>query len=781
MAGAIGLGFEETLKGWIQWFHHKERNPLILECASWSTDRLRWWKPWKIEGKISCPGRFYKNRITGTVTIHPLKHIEYDLLFHDSKLGNLHLKGKKEWLEIKMHKTVGPLNGSLFNSHDENIGDFELKYQGNVTQFMNAIRFRQGHPHQTHWSSYKETILALAETVYPEVANNENLKQKVWERFLEVMEWMPSTDYKLMDVAYRHAGKLGWAKGKRSFAQLSLEERIQLMDSIQRSSVAMEKLTEVLQIPLRIAAYSDEDFHKKLHIHIPRNPQTIYENEPWQKNIFTPSTDLSLSPVECDVVVIGSGAGGAAIADILTRKYNLAVAIVEEGMFWDRRSLQDSSFRMTAKLYRYFGMQRTEGTAPILIPTGIGVGGTTLINCGTSFRTPESVINRWNEELNVGISVAEMKPFFEQVEQKLHVQPGEKKYLGPIADVVAAGADKLGYSHHPLPRSALGCDGQGACSTGCPSGAKMSTNVSYIPSALKHGASLFTGYRAEQILVEHGQAVGVIARVPGVDASWNLKIRAKCVILAAGSLITPRILYENGIAENNPHLGHHLSIHPAVNVGGLFRQIMQVPHYIPQSYAIDHFHHEGIMFEGAALPPEFSCLALPVLGSDFLHYMNHYKHYANFGFMIQDTSHGNLKLSKGKSPKINYNLDEKALNRITRGTTILGNVLFEGGAEEIITQVSGRARIKNASELQQKFRKPVKAREINATAYHPLGTCRFGSSPQNSVVSPEHEVWGVKNLFIADGSVVPGPLGVNPQITIMGLALRAGQIIGSRF
>ena len=595
------------------------------------------------------------------------------------------------------------------------------------------------------------------------------------------MNLMPFEVRFFLPLLYRLSDQLGLLKLRTSFDKLSVEERIEALDRFQNQNRFSRKLLEIIQLPLRVACYSDLEFHEKHNLIVPK-AKIVEEAEAWQKNLFIPSLEWSKEPIECDVVVVGSGAGGAVVANTLAEKYHLAVAIVEEGMYWDRKSLQDNSFKMQAKLNRYFGIQRTEGMSPIIIPTGIGVGGTTLINCGSSYRTPATVLKRWRDELNLRDFTNEMlQPHFEKVEKHLRIQPGEKQYLGPIADVIATGADKLGYSHHPIPRSADGCDGQGACSTGCPSGAKRSTNISYIPSALGHGASLFTGYRVVEILQENGQVAGIRAKVPGFDPSWNLEIRAKCVVLATGSLVTPQILMDNNICTRHSQLGKNLSIHPAINIGGLFPNKMQVARYIPQAYAIDHFREEGMLFEGASIPPEFNSISLPVFGKDFLHYMENYDRYASFGFLIRDTNTGSLKLRKGKKPKIFYSMNQEALERQTRGIKILGEVMFAGGAEELLTQVSGRGRIKSLEELYKKYEAPIKPWEVNLSAYHPLGTCRMGSSPENSVISPEQEVWEMKNLFIADGSAVPGPLGVNPQVTIMSLATRVGEIIASRF
>jgi choline dehydrogenase-like flavoprotein len=211
-------------------------------------------------------------------------------------------------------------------------------------------------------------------------------------------------------------------------------------------------------------------------------------------------------------VVIGTGAGGAVVARELAEA-GLAVVMIEEGRYFQRQDFTGRAFAMQQKLYRAGGSTMSIGNVAIPIPIGMTVGGTTTVNSGTCYRVPDHVLTHWRDELGLTeFTPDHLAPFYDRVERVLGVAPTPAPLLGGCARVIARGCDRLGFRHAPLQRNAPGCDGQGVCCFGCPTDAKRSTNVSYVPLALRAGAELFTRARAERIIVEGGRAAGVVAR-----------------------------------------------------------------------------------------------------------------------------------------------------------------------------------------------------------------------------------------------------------------------------
>jgi choline dehydrogenase-like flavoprotein len=347
--------------------------------------------------------------------------------------------------------------------------------------------------------------------------------------------------------------------------------------------------------------------------------------------------------------------------------------------------------------------------------------------------------------------------------------------------MIAKGCDALGYSHGPLRRNAPDCDGQGFCAYGCPTDAKRSTNISYVPMALNQGAFLYTGARVEEVLVEDGRAVGVVARAKREDGSTaQLIVRARAVILACGTLLTPMLLMKNGLLKNSPALGRNLVIHPAMQMLAKFDEEIRGWNGIPQGYAIEEFHRAGILFEGAFTPLEIASLGMPFHGPKFMDLMESFNNLATFGFFVADRGGGRIRPGPMGRPIVHYNLHKEDIARFKLGASVLWRVFKEAGASEIYTNIRGHEDMMSQEAHDRMMRSKIRGRDLELTAFHPLGTARLGSDPETSVVDERHESHELPGLYIVDGASVPGSPSVNPQVTIMALALRAAEQIAEQ-
>jgi choline dehydrogenase-like flavoprotein len=406
------------------------------------------------------------------------------------------------------------------------------------------------------------------------------------------------------------------------------------------------------------------------------------------------------------------------------------------------------------------------------------VGGSTAINTGTCWRTPDWVLQTWVDRGLTDLSSSLLEPYFERVERELQVGPADPAYLGGVADVIARGCDVLGYSHRPLNRNAPGCDGASVCDFGCPRGAKRSTDVSYVPSALQRGALLYTGVRAERIVFEHGRAVGLEAR--SVDGGHRLRVRASATVVSCGTLITPAFLQRQGLHRGRRHVGRNLSIHPASTVSALFDEDIMGYTAIPQGYCIDEFQHEGILPMGASAPIDMAASQYNFVGRQLMDLMENYDRVASFGVMISDRSKGQVRLGPGGRSVVLYWFGRRERDLMQRGMAMVSRVFLAAGAREVYPALHGHRVVRNADDLERMERARTAAADYLLTAFHPLGTCRMATEPGRGVVSPNHEVFGIPGLYIADGSVVPSSVAVNPQVTIMALATRAADLLADR-
>lgn len=429
-------------------------------------------------------------------------------------------------------------------------------------------------------------------------------------------------------------------------------------------------------------------------------------------------------------------------------------------------------------MFREGGQTLAMGNVMMPVWTGVTVGGSTTVNSGTCYRTPQRILRRWREELGLeGLTDEALAPHFEAVEAILGVAPTPDRLLGGGARAIQAGLRELGLESEAIGRNAPGCDGQGRCMFGCPTGAKASTNESYVPRALEAGAQLYTQTRATEVLLEGGRAVGVLARTRG---GATVRVKARATVLACGALMTPILLLRQGIANGSGLLGRNLSVHPAAPVLARFPQRVEMQRNVPQSWAIEELAGDGVMIEESGNPPEVVAVALPFVGARFVEAMERYEHLAAFGAMIEDDSRGRVRPGRGARVAITYSMSEADAAKLKRGVALAVELCLASGAEVVYPAVRGFDEIVDAEGLARLRAARLEPSDFALSAVHPLGTARMGVDPKTSVVGPTHECHDVPDLFIVDGAAVPTALGVNPQITIMAMAHRAAELLHAR-
>jgi choline dehydrogenase-like flavoprotein len=257
-------------------------------------------------------------------------------------------------------------------------------------------------------------------------------------------------------------------------------------------------------------------------------------------------------------------------------------------------------------------------------------------------------------------------------------------------------------------------------------------------------------------------------------------VKAEAIVVSAGALMTPVLLKKAGVCKETPFLGKNLSIHPASKVMALFGENIDMASAIPQGYCVDQFEGEGLMLEGASTPLDVTAVAIPWVGHRYTEVMERFRHLATFGFMIEDTSRGEVRPGPNGLPLILYNLNDNDVRRMARGVSILAELFLAAGADRVMTFLPGAPEVYTADGARAIAGMKLKAMDFEVTAYHPLGTARIGTDPKTSVCGPDHETHEVESLYIVDGGSVPSALGVNPQMTIMAMALRAGELLDAR-
>jgi choline dehydrogenase-like flavoprotein len=481
---------------------------------------------------------------------------------------------------------------------------------------------------------------------------------------------------------------------------------------------------------------------------------------------------------ECDVAIVGSGAGGAVAAATLAEQ-GLDVLVLESGPYVDRSGYPTDPLEGLPLLYRDGGMTIASGKPAIPVPVGRAVGGTTVINSGTCFRAPEEVLAGWRLEHGIEWA-AELDPIYASAEETLSVTPLDLETLGRNGQLCAEGARALGASGGPISRNAGRCVQCSSCPLGCRLDAKRAAHVSYLPRAVAAGARVRAGVQVQRVITEGGRAVGLACRAglpttgaqelsrdgrPPAGRDW--KVRAKAVISAGGAFGTPELLLRSGVQHSA--LGRHLHIHPAAWIGARYEEEVRGWEGIMQSYYVDQWQPEGILLEATFTPLSFGAQWLPGVGAAFSERVAHYDHIASIGVHLHDRSEGRVGLASNGSLRLSYRLLEEEARRIQFGITRAAEIHFAAGATEVYPNV-GPVSVIPRGRLAEFESLDLKPADLRLEAFHPMSTARMGADPDASVCDPRGAVRGLDALYVADAALLPTSVGVNPMMTVIACA-----------
>ncbi len=495
---------------------------------------------------------------------------------------------------------------------------------------------------------------------------------------------------------------------------------------------------------------------------------------------FSDVAGEKLVEASTDVVVIGSGAGGGAIAAELAEG-GRSVICVEEGGYYTARDYSLDPAVSIPLLYRNGGSAPILGTPNIIFSEGRCVGGSTVINGGMSWRTPEKILKRWEWELGIPeLSARALDPYFTKVEERVSVRPQDPESIGEDANLMAAGAAKLGYDFIPAMRNQKHCAGANNCAFGCPTDAKQSVLLTYIPRLLASGGSVFSSCRIDKILTERGRAVGVEGRFVHAETGEKgprCRIRARVVVVAAGAIQTPVLLLQNGLANSSGMVGRNFLCHPNAKVVGVFDRDVHAWKGVIQGNQIREFIDEGLMITTSMIPPGLVAMSLPHIGDELYEVMQDYRRMVVAGCLVEDTTTGRVTTDLFGEAKMRYDVCDRDHAMLIRGVALTSEILFAAGARRCLLPFDHLPSIGSADEINRLYEHPIPKDEIECLTVHAMGTAVLGRDPRHSVVDTWGETHDVKNLFIADASIFPGAIGVNPQVTIMALATRTGQYL----
>lgn len=475
---------------------------------------------------------------------------------------------------------------------------------------------------------------------------------------------------------------------------------------------------------------------------------------------------------EFDFVIVGSGAAGASAARVLADT-GASLAILEEGPAVTSDEFGDRAFPAFRRLYRDMGAQVARGRTVIPILQGSCLGGSTVINSGISWRMPEEVWADWRDTFGLGaaLPLAELHRHWDRIEDELGVSPTPEAVWGRNNRLMDDARRARGLAGGPMRRSVVGCLGTARCQLGCASGSKQSMLVTYLPYARERGAVIRPGARVDRILWSGDRAVGVQGRGFTVTAR-------RAVIVAASAIQTPTLLARSGVRSR--HLGLHLQGHPGTPLIGVFDDEVNMWSGATQGYEIDAYRQAGrFKVETVSLPPETFLATLPGVGDSWVAAMAQASRAASWAVALRAYAHGEVREGRfGRT--IRFDPETRDIENLRRALRITAELLFLAGAREVITGVHGLPeRITSADQARLFEDGPLDPAAYLFSMSHLFGTARMSVRPAEGVVGPDFGVHGVRGLYVVDSSVFPTNLGVNPQLTIMAIAMHAAERIAA--
>ena len=465
--------------------------------------------------------------------------------------------------------------------------------------------------------------------------------------------------------------------------------------------------------------------------------------------------------LDCDVCVVGSGAGGGVAAAVLAQA-GLDVVVLEAGGHYEEADFDGAELDGFRRLYHGRGTTATDDQG-IGILAGACVGGGTVVNYTTSFRTPDEVRAEWGGVFATDAFTSALDTVCERIGVTIdESRPSRRE------EVVNEGLERLGWHVAPMPRNVRGCDQAsicGYCGYGCPLGAKQSTPRTWLADAQAAGARIFPRTRAERVTVEAGAARGVEART---GEGHRVLVRSRAVVVACGAIETPALLRRSGL--DAPQLGRNLHLHPVGGAFGLFDDEIR-----PWEGTLQAIHSDqvrDVKLETTAIHPALLAGAAPWRGAaQHAELMSWLPRISLLGVLVRDRDAGEVRVGRDGSPVIRYRLSQRDAQRVHAGTEAAARVLEAAGAKRIVSSHSRLVEYEpGRSGTLEAFMRDADAcgwgpGRVALYSFHQMGTAAMGS-----VCNDEGELSGARRLVVADASTFPSASGVNPMVTIEAIA-----------
>lgn len=618
---------------------------------------------------------------------------------------------------------------------------------------------------------------------------------QVAEAILATMETMPEemqAEFRQLLDLLDNSLFLGFTTGYFSkFSTLTPEKREKILQKF--ANHFLPPLRQIFSVLKKLSTFiyygsspngKDNPNWAALQYQLPQFPLKQEEN----------STTTRIKPLEilqdcvfsCEVLVIGSGAGGGVVAGELA-KAGIDVLVVEKGIYRHHTEYDNREAESVASLYDSKGLLATKDGS-VTIFAGSNLGGGTTINWAGSLKTPDYILEEWAKEADLPFLLSkDYQKGFEAVMQKTNVNTDETIHNAQNQKLWQ-GSEKLGHFLKLMPRNVQGCAKHdtkecGFCSLGCRHNAKMSVTKTYLQEAYQKGARFLTGVEIEKLVIENGKVTGAIGFYRNnTPETKKITIKANKVVVASGAIYTPLLLQKSGL--KHPAIGKNLYLHPTAVVSGLYEESIKSWEGVMMSAINDEFarmtENFGFKIETPPVHAGLFGLGMPWTSAKQHKELTLQAHKtAHFIILTRDKFGGTVKANRHGRVEIHYKLHEFDKKHLLKGFEEAIKIHLAAGAKETfiphntMTSFKKGENISNlAEQIQQLSWQPNRYGLFSA---HQMGTCRMGGNKTTHAVAPTGETYEVKNLFVADASLFPRCSGVNPMLSIQVLAYWVAQ------
>lgn len=481
--------------------------------------------------------------------------------------------------------------------------------------------------------------------------------------------------------------------------------------------------------------------------------------------------------ISTDFAVIGSGAGGSVVA------YHLAaagarVAMIERGAWLHPGDFSHDEPEMIARIYKDGGAQ-TNNDADMFVLQGNCVGGSTVLTNAVCFRMPEEVRASF-EQHGCAFPKELLAQSHARVESVLGVSALPVGVHNPATAVLASGFAEIGVEHGGFQKAMQECIGCGYCNVGCRYGRKLDASQTWVPMSVQHGAVVIPDTEILRIDHHRGHVRGLLGRDRNTGEA--VRIVADRYVLAGGAINTPELLLRSGLHKGRA--GKRTSFNAGSIVFGEFGQ--ELDGFDGDQMCVHHIN-ERYVIEQIQNPPVSSALTMPGFYGDHAQRMLQYRRMAALGVLVPTKPTGEVFLGLGHRllrrlfdhADIRYRMSEVELRDFRDGCKIAARAMLAAGAKSVYMPCANPIVIEKEAHLDRVDAAMRSQSDlVGFGSSHPQGGACRGSDPAIAVVDQEFRVRGIDNLFVADGSLFPHSVRVNPMLSIMATADYAVRSIG---